>query len=130
MFNRNNYASLKNLPMFVESYSPATYTVNGENMTLSAIISDLDDKQQSYVLLDNQISSFKSTNSAAIMIQGLEAAKLGLQKIIGSYQDVLSKEVSLKDLSELLSYLNEQIDPSLSIQRQINFLKIVIQSKS
>ena len=47
MFNRNNYASFKNIPMFaeVESYTPATYVVNGENMTLFSIIKDLESKK-------------------------------------------------------------------------------------
>ena len=56
MFNRNNYVSFKNIPMFMESYKPVTqnipmfmesyipvtYFVNGENMTLHSIIRDLD----------------------------------------------------------------------------------------
>jgi len=132
MFNRNNYASFKNIPMFeeVESYTPATYVVNGENMTLFSIIKDLDSKQETNTLLDNQISSFRSTNSDSIIIQGLEAAKLGILKTIGSYQNVLMNDVSLKDLSELLTELNEKKDPSIETQRQINYLTNVMKSKS
>jgi len=132
MFNRNNYASFKNIPMFaeVESYTPATYVVNGENMTLFSIIKDLDSKQETNTLLDNQISSFRSTNSDSIIIQGLEAAKLGVLKNIGSYQNVLMNDVSLKDLTDLLTDLNEQKDPSESTKRQINYLTNVMKSKS
>ena len=132
MFNRNNYASFKNIPMFaeVESYTPATYVVNGENMTLYSIIKDLDSKQETNTLLDNQISSFRSTNSDSIIIQGLEAAKLGVLKNIGSYQNVLMNDVSLKDLTDLLTDLNEQKDPSESTKRQINYLTNVMKSKS
>lgn len=132
MFNRNNYVSFKNIPMFaeVESYTPVTYVVNGENMTLFSIIKDLDSKQETNILLDNQISSFRSTSSDSIIIQGLEAAKLGVQKSIESYQNILMNDVSVKDLSDLLTELNDQKDPSIETQRQINYLKNVMKSKS
>ena len=130
MFNRNNYVSFKNIPMFTESYTPVTYFVNGENMTLSSIIKDLDSKQETNTLLDNQISSFRSTNSDSIIIQGLEAAKLGVLKNIGSYQNILKNDVSVKDLTDLLTDLNEQKDPSVETQRQINYLTNVLKSKS
>jgi hypothetical protein len=132
MFNRNNYVSFKNIPMFaeVESYTPATYVVNGENMTLFSIIKDLNDKQETNTLLDNQISSFRSTNSDSIIIQGLEAAKLGVQKSIASYQNVLVNDVSMKDFTDLLTELNDQKDPSESTKKQINYLTNVLKSKS
>lgn len=131
MFNRNNYTSLKNLPMFMESYTSSTYLVNGQNTTLSSIIRDLDEKQQSSILLDNQIASFKSTTgSDSVVIQGLESAKMGIQKSIGSYQKTLATEVSKNDLIELHASLSEKPDPSMSTQRQINFLKFIIDNKS
>lgn len=130
MFNRNNYVSFKNIPMFMESYTPVTYVVNGENMTLNSIIRDLDSKQETNTLLDSQISSFRSTNSDSIIIQGLEAAKLGVLKNIESYQSVLMNDVSVKDLTDLLTDLNELKDPSVETQRQINYLKNVLKSKS
>jgi len=132
MFNRNNYVSFKNIPMFaeVESYTPVTYVVNGENMTLFSIIKDLDSKQETNILLDNQISSFRSTSSDSIIIQGLEAAKLGVQKSIESYQNILMNDVSVKDLSDLLTELNDQKDPSESTKKQINYLTNVLKSKS
>jgi hypothetical protein len=114
----------------VESYTPVTYVVNGENMTLFSIIKDLDSKQETNILLDNQISSFRSTSSDSIIIQGLEAAKLGVQKSIESYQNILMNDVSVKDLSDLLTELNDQKDPSIETQRQINYLKNVMKSKS
>jgi hypothetical protein len=130
MFNRNNYVSLKNIPMFVavESYTPVTYLVNGENMTLSSIINELYNKQETNILLGDQISSFKSMNSDSIIIQGLEAARLGVQKNIGSYQNVLMNDVSVKDLTDLLIELNDQKDPSESIKRQIKYLKNAMKS--
>ena len=144
MFNRNNYVSFKNIPMFMESYkpvtknipmfmesyTPVTYVVNDENMTLHSIIRDLDSKQETNTLLDSQISSFRSTNSDSIIIQGLEAAKLGVLKNIESYQSVLMNDVSVKDLTDLLTDLNELKDPSVETQRQINYLKNVLKSKS
>ena len=130
MFNRNNYVSLKDLPMFVESYEPSRFSVNGQNMTLYSIIQDLDDKQQSYTLLDNQIATFNSMNADPIVIQGLQSAKMGIQQIIGNYQNVLSTDVSLNDFTELLSSLSQQPEPSIPVQRQINFLKSVVESKS
>jgi hypothetical protein len=114
----------------VESYTPATYVVNGENMTLFSIIKDLNDKQETNTLLDNQISSFRSTNSDSIIIQGLEAAKLGVQKSIASYQNVLVNDVSMKDFTDLLTELNDQKDPSESTKKQINYLTNVLKSKS
>ena len=144
MFNRNNYVSFKNIPMFMESYKPVTqnipmfmesyipvtYFVNGENMTLHSIIRDLDSKQETNTLLDNQISSFRSTNSDSIIIQGLEAAKLGVLKNIESYQNILMNDVSVKDCTDLLTDLNELKDPSVETQRQINYLTNLIKSKS
>ena len=144
MFNRNNYVSFKNIPMFMESYKPVTqnipmfmesyipvtYFVNGENMTLHSIIRDLDSKQETNTLLDNQISSFRSTNSDSIIIQGLEAAKLGVLKNIESYQNILMNDVSVKDLTDLLTDLNEQKDPSIETKRHINYLTNMIKSKS
>ena len=130
MFNRNNYVSFKNIPMFMESYKPVTYFVNGENMTLHSIIRDLDSKQETNTLLDNQISSFRSTNSDSIIIQGLEAAKLGVLKNIESYQNILMNDVSVKDFTDLLTDLNELKDPSVETQRQINYLTNLIKSKS
>lgn len=130
MFNRNNYVSFKNIPMFMESYTPVTYVVNGEDMTLHSIIKNLDSKQETNTLLDNQISSFKSMNSEPMIIQGLEAAKSGVLKNIESYQSVLMNDVSVKDLKDLLTDLNEQSNPDIPTQRQINFLKNFIKSKS
>jgi len=131
MFNRNNYTSLRNLPMFMESYTPSsTYLVNGQNTTLSSIIRDLDEKQQASILIDNQIASFKSTGLDPVVIQGLESAKMGIQKSIGSYQNTLATEVSKNDLIELHASLSEKPDPSISTQRQINFLKFIIDNKS
>jgi hypothetical protein len=130
MFNRNNYAQLKTIPFLQESYTPTTYVVNNENMTLASIISDLDNKQQALILLDNQVSSFKLSNADKSIIQGLEAAQMGLRTQISAYQNVLSKNVTLDSFNDLLSYLNTQTDPPIAVQRQINFVKSIIQSKS
>ena len=137
MFNRNNYVSMKNIPFFTESYVQRiketyikTYLINGENLSVGAIISDLDNKQQSLILLNDQYNSFKLNNADEGIINGLDAAMTDLQKNIGIYQDILANNVEVADLIELKGYLLEDQNPSISVQRQLNFINSIIQSRS
>ena len=145
MFNRNNYLSMKDLPFFQKesyiqkeylTYVPPMYKVGGGNMKLPSIISTLDDKQQTLKLLNSQISSLKSVNTDINIINGMESAKKDILKQITVLQGVISKNVELKDFTELYDFLsknfstaNDRIPIPIPIQRQMNFLKNLISVK-